>query len=90
MEKITSRENAKVKYACRLASSGAFRRAEEYRAAHGDLQVPVNYKTGDGFCLGDWVRRMRESYAAADDRLTAAHIQKLEALGMVWTMPQES
>ena len=28
MEKITSRENAKVKYACRLASSGAFRRAE--------------------------------------------------------------
>ena len=69
---------------------GAFRRAEEYRAAHGDLLVPVNYKTGDGFCLGDWVRRMRESYAAADDRLTAAHIQKLEALGMVWTMPQES
>ena len=69
---------------------GAFRRAEEYRAAHGDLLVPVNYKTGDGFCLGDWVRRMRESYAAADDRLTAAHVQKLEALGMVWTMPQES
>ena len=69
---------------------GAFRRAEEYRAAHGDLLVPVNYKTGDGFCLGDWIRRMRESYAAADDRLTAAHIQKLEALGMVWTMPQES
>ena len=56
---------------------GAFRRAEEYRAAHGD-------------CLGDWIRRMRESYAAADDRLTAAHVQKLEALGMVWTMPQES
>ena len=57
MEKITSRENAKVKYACRLASSGAFRRAEEYRAAHGDLLVPVNYKTGDGFCLGaGWLR----------------------------------
>ena len=69
---------------------GAFRRAEEYRAAHGDLLVPVNYKTGDGFCLGDWIRRMRESYAAADDRLTAAHVQQLEALGMVWTMPQES
>lgn len=52
--------------------------------------MPVNYKTEDGFCLGDWIRRMRESYAAADDRLTAAHVQKLEALGMVWTMPQES
>ena len=31
--------------------AGAFRRAEEYRAAHGDLLVPVNYKTEDGFCL---------------------------------------
>ncbi len=28
MEKLSSRENAKVKYACSLASSGAFRRAE--------------------------------------------------------------
>ncbi len=27
-EKITSRENAKIKYACRLASSAAFRRTE--------------------------------------------------------------
>ena len=32
----------------------ALRRAGEYRAAHGDLTVPVNYKTEDGFCLGDW------------------------------------
>ena len=89
MEKITSRENAKVKYACRLASSGAFRRAEEYHAAHGDLLVPVNYKTEDGFCLGDWGRRMRENYACAEKKLTAERIAKLEALGMVWTVPQE-
>ena len=27
-EKITSRENAKIKYACRLSSSAAFRRSE--------------------------------------------------------------
>ena len=68
---------------------GAFRRAEEYHAAHGDLLVPVNYKTEDGFCLGDWVRRMRENYACAEKKLTAEHIAKLEALGMVWTVPQE-
>ena len=69
--------------------AGAFRRAEEYRTAHGDLLVPVNYKTEDGFCLGDWVRRMRENYACAEKKLTAERIAKLEALGMVWTVPQE-
>ena len=69
--------------------AGAFRRAEEYCAAHGDLLVPVNYKTEDGFCLGDWVRRMRENYACAEKKLTAERIAKLEALGMVWVVPQE-
>ena len=69
--------------------AGAFRRAEEYRAAHGDLLVPVNYKTEDGFCLGDWVCRMRENYACAEKKLMAERIAKLEALGMVWVVPQE-
>ena len=63
----------------------ALRRAGEYRAAHGDLTVPVNYKTEDGFCLGDWIRRMRESYAAHDARLTPERVANLSALGMVWT-----
>ena len=63
----------------------ALRRAAEYRAAHGDLTVPVNYKTEDGFCLGDWIRRMRESYAAHDARLTPERVANLSALGMVWT-----
>ena len=51
--------------------------------------VPVNYKTEDGFCLGDWVCRMRENYACAEKKLTAERIAKLEALGMVWVVPQE-
>lgn len=63
----------------------ALRRAGEYRTAHGDLAVPVNYKTEDGFCLGDWIRRMRESYAAHDARLTPERVENLSALGMVWT-----
>ena len=62
----------------------ALRRAGEYRAAYGDLAVPVNYKTEDGFCLGDWIRRMRESYAAHDARLTPERVANLSALGMVW------
>ena len=40
MEKITSRENAKVKYACRLASSGAFRRTEGCFLAEGRKLCP--------------------------------------------------
>lgn len=51
--------------------------------------MPVNYKTEDGFCLGDWVCRMRENYACAEKKLTAERIAKLEALGMVWVVPQE-
>ena len=40
MEKITSRENAKIKYACRLASSAAFRRAEGRFLAEGRKLCP--------------------------------------------------
>ena len=39
-EKITSRENAKIKYACRLASSGAFRRSEGKFLAEGRKLCP--------------------------------------------------
>ena len=39
-EKITSRENAKVKYACRLASSAAFRRTEGRFLAEGRKWCP--------------------------------------------------
>ena len=40
MEKITSRENAKIKYACRLASSAAFRRTEGRFLAEGRKLCP--------------------------------------------------
>ena len=40
MEKITSRENAKIKYACRLASSTAFRRTEGRFLAEGRKLCP--------------------------------------------------
>lgn len=61
--------------------AGAFRRAEEYCAAHGNLLVPVNYKTEDGFCLGDWVRRMRENYACAEKKLTGGAHRKARSAG---------
>ena len=39
-ERITSRENARVKYACRLAASGAFRRSEGRFFAEGRKLCP--------------------------------------------------
>lgn len=39
-ERITSRENAKIKYACRLASSAAFRRSEGRFLAEGRKLCP--------------------------------------------------
>ena len=39
-EKITSRENAKIKYACRLAQSAAFRRGEGRFLAEGRKLCP--------------------------------------------------
>ncbi len=39
-EKITSRENAKIKYACRLASGAAFRRTEGRFLAEGRKLCP--------------------------------------------------
>ena len=39
-EKITSRDNAKIKYACRLSSSAAFRRSEGRFLAEGRKLCP--------------------------------------------------
>ena len=72
-----------------LSERKALYTAEGREYYDGNLLVPVNYKTEDGFCLGDWVRRMRENYACAEKKLTSERIAKLEALGMVWTVPQE-
>ncbi len=62
----------------------AYQQVKRYAEEKGTLLVPVNYKTPEGFCLGDWVRRARECYAAQDPRLTPEQIAKLDAIGMVW------
>ena len=64
----------------------AYQQAKAYYKAHGNLHAAANYKSDEtGFCLGDWIRRMRESYAAHDARLTPERVENLSALGMVWT-----
>ena len=63
-----------------------YRHAAAYYAAHGDLNVPQRYKTAEGYSLGSWVstqRSIRNGTAAGV--LTEERIQKLDAIGMVWS-----
>ncbi|MCC8101165.1 MAG: Helicase associated domain protein [Clostridiales bacterium] len=59
-----------------------YQAAKEYAAAHGNLLVPARYATEEGFGLGHWISNQRQAYLAK--KLSAARIEKLEAIGMVW------
>ena len=58
--------------------------AKHYHQQYGDLQVPSDYKDGNGFALGIWVRDVRRRYRSGG--LTQDRVAELEALGMVWNM----
>ena len=58
---------------------------EAYVAEHGHPNVPPGYITADGYRLGQWVGRQRETYATPGWRLRQDHQDRLEALpGWVW------
>ncbi|MCC8103562.1 MAG: Helicase associated domain protein [Clostridiales bacterium] len=59
-----------------------YRAAKEYADAHGDLLVPARYVTEDGFSLGNWICNQRQAYQT--QKISAARIEKLNAIGMVW------
>ena len=56
--------------------------AARYRKEHGNLNVPVKYKTSSGMMLGRWVVRQREF--RKQGRLPEERIRRLDRLGMVW------
>ena len=57
--------------------------ARRYRGSHSDLLVPVHYKDKDGFALGEWIVYNRQRYLGGN--LTQNRIERLEAIGMVWS-----
>ena len=59
-------------------------RAAEYYREHGDLLVPIDYQTADGYALGAWIRRLRTSYRTGAKTLTREQIERLDAIGMFW------
>lgn len=69
-----------------------FAAASSYYAEHGNLKVPLRYKTPGGLSLGEWVqtqrsiRKGREKYGA----LTPQQIERLDGIGMVWETRSET
>ena len=69
-----------------------FAQASIYYAEHGNLNVPLRYKTPGGLSLGEWVqtqrsiRKGREKYGV----LTPQQIERLDSIGMIWETRAET
>lgn len=64
----------------------AYQQAKAYYRAHGNLHSAANYKSDEtGFCLGDWLRRMREWDTTHDPKLTPERRAMLDKIGMEWS-----
>lgn len=69
-----------------------FAAASTYYAEHGDLKVPLRYKTPGGLSLGDWVQTQRQIRKGKRTfgTLTQQQIERLDSIGMVWETRSET
>lgn len=69
-----------------------FAAASTYYAEHGNLKVPLRYKTPGGLSLGDWVQTQRQIRKGkrAFGTLTQQQIERLDSIGMVWENRSET
>ena len=69
-----------------------FAAASLYYAEHGDLKVPLRYKTPGGLSLGDWVQTQRQIRKGKRTfgTLTQQQIERLDSIGMVWETRSET
>ena len=60
--------------------------AEEYYRAKGNLLVPNNYVSPDGYRLGNWISNQRfvKKGTSQYSHLSQTQIMRLESIGMVW------
>ena len=59
--------------------------AEAYWREHGNLDVPMRYKTPEGYSLGAWIQSQRRVRTGKKEgALSEERIAKLDALGMRW------
>ena len=63
-----------------------YERAKGYYRAHGDLEVPLHYKTEEGYSLGSWLFTQRKVRAGEEyGVLSQEQIEKLDEIGMIWS-----
>lgn len=64
--------------------------AKIFYEEHGHLDVPRDYKTVDGYSLGQWLAVQRKLYSGdAAGRLTSYQAELLNAIGMCWESKSE-
>lgn len=64
--------------------------AKRYAKAHGNLDVPPDYRTEEGVWLGKWVYEQRKArQGKGPSSLTGEQIRLLDAIGMDWRSPAE-
>ena len=63
-----------------------YQHAVDYYAQHGNLMTYPSYRAPDGYKLGGWVDDQREKYNAG--KMKQERFEKLEKLGMQWTLPE--
>lgn len=65
-----------------------YEKLEEYYNEYGNINVPIYYKTSDGFLLGHWLSNIRSSIknpSVNGMRLNSNKIELLNKLGMDWS-----
>ena len=70
-----------------------YEEATRYVDAHGDLNVPADYVSPNGYNLGNWVKRQRYTRQNPEKScavLTEERIAKLDEIGMRWENRKQS
>ena len=68
-----------------------YRDAKSYYLKYGDLLVPNNYVTDEGFRLGVWISEQRGkcSHREGKRNITAYEVSMLNEIGMVWDISKQ-
>lgn len=62
-----------------------YSQAKRYYETHGNLLVPIKYKTESGYSLGSWLAAQRRIYnGEVPGHLTQRQVEKLGKIGVVW------
>ena len=63
-----------------------YEQAKGYYEAHGDLEVPLHYKTEEGYSLGSWLFTQRKVRAGEEyGVLSEEQVKRLDEIGMIWS-----